>query len=346
MQYSELGRTGIKVSKLCLGSMTWGDQNTEMEGHAQLDRALDAGINFIDTAEMYPIPPQQRTYGRTEEIIGTWLTSHRNRDKVILATKITPPGKNRPWIRGETNKLDRRNIELAVNASLKRLQTDYIDLYQIHWPERNANNFGQLNYTHTPERDGTPIEETLEALQAMITSGKVRHIGVSNETAWGLNEYLRIAQKNSWGRIVSVQNPFSLLNRTFEINLSEIALREQVGLLAYSPLGFGVLSGKYLHGQQPANARLTLYTGFKRYRNDQAVKITAKYVQLALDHGLQPTQMALAFILTRPFLTSVIIGASSVAQLESNIASLQLTLSDQILGQIEALHTEQPNPSP
>jgi len=346
MKYSELGKTGIKVSKICLGSMTWGDQNTEPEGHAQLDRAIDAGINFIDTAEMYPIPPQQRTYGRTEEIIGTWLASRRNRDKVILATKITPPGKNRPWIRGETNKLDRRNIELAVNASLKRLQTDYIDLYQIHWPERNANNFGQLNYTHLPERDGTPIEETLEALQAMIISGKVRHIGVSNETAWGLNEYLQVAEKNAWGRIVSIQNPYSLLNRTFEINLSEIALREQVGLLAYSPLGFGVLSGKYLHGQQPANARLTLYTGFKRYRNEQAVKITAKYVQLALDHGLQPPQMALAFILTRPFLTSVIIGASSVAQLESNIESLESTLSPQILDQIEALHTEQPNPSP
>ncbi len=346
MKYSELGRTGIKVSTLCLGSMTWGNQNTEPEGHAQLDLALDAGINFIDTAEMYPIPPQAATYGRTEEIIGSWHTRRRNRDRFILATKITPPGKNRPWIRGEDNKLDRRNIELAINASLKRLQTDYIDLYQIHWPERNANNFGQLNYTHTPERDGTPIEETLEALDAMIQSGKVRHIGVSNETAWGLNEYLRVSDKRSLARIVSVQNPYSLLNRSFEINMSEIALREQAGLLAYSPLGFGVLSGKYLADQQPENARLTLYSGFRRYLNEQAVSITTKYVQLARDHGLEPTQMALAFVLTRPFLTSVIIGASSTAQLTANIGSLQVQLSADLLQQIEKLHTEQPNPSP
>ena len=346
MKYSELGRTGIKVSKLCLGSMSWGNQNSELEGHDQLDMAIDAGINFIDTAEMYPIPPEERTYGRTEQIIGTWLAKRRNRDKLIIATKITPPGKNRPWIRGETNKMDRRNIELAVNASLKRLQTDYIDLYQIHWPERNANNFGVLNYNHTPERDGTPIEETLEALEAMKRSGKVRHIGVSNETAWGLSEYLRVAREKSLTRIASVQNPYSLLNRLFEINMSEISLREQIGLLAYSPLGFGVLSGKYLQGKQPEKARLTLFTGFKRYRNEAAVKMTGKYVQLALDHGLDPCQMALAFILTRPFLSSVIIGASTTGQLESNIASLQLELTGEILQKIEALHAEHANPCP
>ena len=346
MKYSELGRTGLKVSRVCLGSMTWGNQNTEQEGHDQLDRALDRGINFVDTAEMYPIPPEERTYGGTEKIIGSWFARRRNRDKVILATKITPPGKNRPWIRGETNKLDRKNIELAINDSLKRLQTDYIDLYQIHWPERNANNFGQLNYTHTPERDGTPIEETMNALDAMVKSGKVRYIGVSNETAWGLNEYLRVADKNSQARIVSVQNPYSLLNRTFEINMSEIALREQVGLLAYSPLGFGVLSGKYLNGQKPATARLTLYTGFRRYLNEQAVRITARYVDLAREHGLQPVQMALAFVLTRPFLTSAIIGASSTTQLDANIDCVNMELPSEVLQKIEALHTEQPNPSP
>lgn len=346
MKYSELGRTGIKVSRVCLGSMTWGDQNTEQEGHQQLDLALDRGINFIDTAEMYPIPPQERTYGGTERVIGNWLARRRNRDRIILATKITPPGKNRPWIRGNTNRLDRKNIGLAIDNSLQRLQTDYIDLYQIHWPERNANNFGQLNYAHTPERDGTPIEETMDALEAMVKSGKVRHIGVSNETAWGLNEYLRVAEKKSQSRIVSVQNPFSLLNRTFEISMSEIALREQVGLLAYSPLGFGVLSGKYLNGQKPPNARLTLYTGFRRYVNEQAVKITARYVQLAHDHGLQPPQMALTFVLTRPFLTSAIIGASSTAQLENNIACADMELTDELLQKIETLHTEQPNPSP
>lgn len=346
MKYSELGRTGIRVSRVCLGSMTWGDQNSEEEGHRQLDLALDYGINFIDTAEMYPIPPQERTYGETEKVIGRWLAKRRNRDKIVLATKIAPPGKNRPWIRGETNKLDRNNIELAINNSLKRLQTDYIDLYQVHWPERNANNFGQLNYTHTPDRDGTPIEETLDALEAMVKSGKIRHIGISNETAWGLNEYLRVADRKSQSRIVSVQNPYNLLNRTFEINMSEITLREQIGLLAYSPLGFGVLSGKYLNGQKPENARLTRYTGFRRYVNEQAVRATGMYVQLARDHGLQPTQMALAYVLTRPFLTSAIIGASSTGQLESNLASLQLELPDEILKKIEVIHTEQPNPSP
>ncbi len=346
MEYSELGSTGIQVSKLCLGSMTWGDQNTEQEGHAQLDLALDAGINFIDTAEMYPIPAQQATYGRTEQIVGTWLAGRSDRDKLVLATKITPPGKNRAWIRGETNRLDRKNIELALNASLKRLQTDYIDLYQVHWPERNANNFGVMNYEHTPERDGTPIEETLDALDTLVKSGKVRHIGVSNETAWGLTEYLRVAERKSLSRIVSVQNPYSLLNRLFEINMSEFAHREQLGLLAYSPLGFGVLSGKYLQGRQPAYARLTLYTGFRRYRHEAAVKMTGKYVQLAIDHGMQPAQMALAFILSRTFLTSVIIGASSTGQLESNIASMQLQLPEELLKRIDVLHFEHPNPCP
>ena len=346
MKYRELGRTGIQVSSMCLGSMNWGDQNSEAEGHAQLDLAIDSGINFIDTAEMYPIPPGPETYGKTEEIIGTWLNNRSDRDKMIIATKIAPSGKNCPWIRGQSNKLDVKNIQLAVDSSLNRLQTDYIDLYQVHWPERFTNYFGQLNYNHKPDNDGTPIEESLEALNKVVQSGKVRYIGVSNETPWGVSEYLRIAEQKLLARIVSVQNPYNLLNRTFEIGMSEIALREQVGLLAYSPLGFGVLTGKYLNNQKPAKARLTEHESYKRYLNENGMKMTERYVQLAEDNGLDSTQMALAFILTRGFLTSAIISASNTEQLKSNIDSINIELSDDILKKIDSLHFQQPNPCP
>jgi aryl-alcohol dehydrogenase-like predicted oxidoreductase len=346
MKYRQLGRTNIQVSSICLGSMNWGDQNTEKEGHAQLDCAVEYGVNFIDTAEMYPIPPKPETYGRTEEIIGTWLKQRSDRDKLIIASKIAPPGKNRPYIRGDTNKLDERNIRMAVDASLKRLQTDYIDLYQVHWPERHANNFGQLNYTHAPARDGTPIAATLEALENMVRAGKIRHIGISNETPWGMFQYLNIAEQRSLSRIVSIQNPYNLLNRLFEIYMSEIALREQVGLLAYSPLGFGVLTGKYLDNQRPKGARLTENDGYKRYRSQTATVMAGKYVQLARDYGLEPAQMALAFILTRPFLASVIIGTSTVEQVRSNIASIDVKLPDEVLKKIDSLNFEQPSPCP
>jgi len=346
MKYRTLGKTGIQVSSLCLGSMNWGEQNTEQEGHAQLDYAVDAGINFIDTAEMYPIPPRQETYGQTEVIIGNWLKKRSGRDRLILASKIAAPGKDRAWIRGPTSRLDRKNIQLAVDDSLKRLQTDYIDLYQVHWPERYTNYFGQLNYTHIPEKDGASIEETLEALETQVLAGKIRHIGISNETPWGLSQYLRLATQKSLSRIVSIQNPYNLLNRLFEISLSEFSLREQVGLLAYSPLGFGVLSGKYLHNQFPEQARLTRYQNYRRYMNANGIKMTEKYVQLAQTHGLVPAQMSLAFILTRPFLTSVIIGASSISQLASNIASINVELPEEILKIIDSLNVEQPSPCP
>jgi aryl-alcohol dehydrogenase-like predicted oxidoreductase len=346
MEYRQLGRTGIQVSNICLGSMNWGDQNSEVEGHTQMDLAIESGINFIDTAEMYPIPPGPETYGRTEEIIGTWLGKRTDRDKLIIATKIAPPGKNRPWIRGQSNKLDSANILQAVDDSLKRLQTDYIDLYQVHWPERYTNYFGQLNYTHNPNLDGTPIEESLAALDEVVRSGKVRVIGVSNETPWGLAEYLRVAEQNALARIVSVQNPYNLLNRTFEIGMAEIAIREQVGLLAYSPLGFGVLTGKYLNEKKPEHARLTVNESYKRYLNEIGIKMTGRYVKLAQDHGLDPVKMALAFILTREFLTSVIISASTIEQLKTNIDSINIELSKDILKKIDSLHFQQPNPCP
>lgn len=346
MQYKPLGRTDIKVSLLCLGTMTWGEQNSEAEGHAQLDYAVAAGINFIDTAELYPVPPRAETQGHTESILGTWLKKRKDRDRLIIATKICAAADWIPYIRDGAARLDRRNIESALNDSLRRLQTDYIDLYQIHWPERDTNFFGKLGYYHAPEKDGVPIEETLGVLGDMVQAGKIRHIGVCNETPWGLAEYLRIAAQKGLPRIVSIQNPYSLLNRTFEIGAAEFAHRENVGLLAYSPLGFGVLTGKYLNGVQPDKARLTLFNRFQRYLNEQGIRCTERYVALARNYGLEPAQMALAFVHSRPFLTSTIIGATRMEQLKTNIESASITLSKDILRAIEDIHTAQPNPCP
>ena len=347
MKYHQLGQTDIEVSLICLGSMTWGNQNTENEGHAQLDYAVDAGINFIDTAEMYPIPAKNETLGDTEIILGSWLKKRPDRDKLIIASKIIPAAEFFPDVRNGKNRLDKENIEAAVNASLKRLQTDYIDLYQIHWPERDTNFFSKLNYYHAPQKDGVPIQETLQALGDLVSSGKIRHIGISNETPWGLAEYLRQAERLSLPRIVSIQNPYSLLNRTFEIGLSEFSHREAVGLLAYSPLGFGVLSGKYLHNKKPEGARLTLFgKQYTRYNTGVGVGSTLKYIELAQKYGLEPAQMALAFVNSRPFVTSTIIGATSMEQLETNIASINIELSKELLREIDKLHTAQPNPCP
>jgi len=346
MQYKPLGRTDIKVSLLCLGTMTWGEQNSEAEGHAQLDYAVSAGINFIDTAELYPVPPRAETQGRTESILGAWLKNRKDRNRLIVATKICAAADWIPYIRGGAARLDRRNIESALNDSLRRLQTDYIDLYQIHWPERDTNFFGKLGYYHAPEKDGVPIEETLGVLGDLVRAGKIRHIGICNETPWGTAEYLRVSVQKGLPRIVSIQNPYSLLNRTFEIGAAEFAHRENTGLLAYSPLGFGVLTGKYLNGAQPDKARLTLFNRFQRYINDQGIRCTERYVALARDHGLEPAQMALAFVHSRPFLTSTIIGATGMEQLKTNIASASVTLSKDILQAIEDIHTAQPNPCP
>jgi aryl-alcohol dehydrogenase-like predicted oxidoreductase len=346
MQQRRLGRTELTVSALCLGTMTYGEQNTEQEAHAQLDRALAAGINFIDTAEIYPVPPQADTQGQTERFVGTWLARRKCRDQVVLATKVAGRGDWLPYLRGGKARLDRANIQAAVDASLARLQTDYIDLYQLHWPDRETNFFGKLGYEHPADDRSVPLRETLEVLGDLVAAGKVRHVGVSNETPWGLMTLLHLAEREGLPRPVSIQNPYSLLNRTFEVGLAEVAIREQCGLLAYSPLAFGVLSGKYLGGARPPGARLTLYERFSRYSNPQADQATADYVALARKHGLDPAQMALAWVTSRPFVTSTIIGATAMTQLESNLASIDLTLSDELSTAIEAIHIRQPNPSP
>ncbi|SCZ52062.1 NADP(H)-dependent aldo-keto reductase [Thiohalomonas denitrificans] len=346
MEYRRLGRTDIKVSVICLGSMTWGEQNSEAEGHQQLDYALDHGVNFVDTAELYAIPPRAETYGRTEEIIGNWLEQTGRREEVILASKVV--GRGGEWIshiRGGQTRLDRHNIVKALDGSLKRLKTDYIDLYQLHWPDRHTNFFGKRGYEHDPNDLPVPIVETLSILDDQVKAGKIRHVGLSNETPWGAMKFIQLTETLGLPRVVSVQNPYNLLNRIFEVGLAEVAHREQTGLLAYSPLGFGVLSGKYLEGH-PEGARLTRWPDYDRYSNPQAIAATREYVALAREHGLDPAQMALAFVNSRPFLTSNIIGATTMEQLKSNIESAGLALPPEVLEGIEAIHSRYPNPSP
>jgi aryl-alcohol dehydrogenase-like predicted oxidoreductase len=345
MHYNRLPTTDLEVSRICLGTMTWGEQNTEADAHAQLDYALDQGVNFIDTAEIYPVPPEEITYGRTEQYIGSWLGRRGNRDEIILATKVASRSSAMSYIRNGGNRLDRGNIARAVDASLERLQTDYIDLYQVHWPDRQTNYFGQLGYAHSDE-PSIPLAETLEALNEQVESGKIRYVGVSNETPWGMMRYLRDAERCNLPRTITIQNPYNLLNRVFEVGLAEVALRESVGLLAYSPLAFGVLSGKYLGGKKPAGARLTLFDRFTRYTNPAALTATRAYVALAREHGLDPAQMALAFVNQQPFVTSNIIGATTLEQLAMDIASDDLELSPEVLRDIEAIHDLQPNPAP
>ena len=347
MQYRKLGTTGIDVSTLCLGTMTWGEQNTQAEAFDQLDYALSMGVNFIDSAELYSIPPQASTYGRTEEIIGSWLRKTGNRDRVILASKIAGPGSG--WvdhIRHGRTRYNRDHLQAALEGSLRRLQTDCIDLYQLHWPERDTNFFGKLGYTPAEHDDYTPVAETLEAVNGLVQAGKIRYLGLSNETPWGIMHFLQVAGQLGLPRVVSVQNPYSLLNRSYEIGAAEVSWREQCGLLAYSPLGFGVLSGKYLDGARPAGGRLTLFPDYTRYSSPAAEQATARYVELARSHGLEPSQMALAFVNSRPFLTSTIIGATTMAQLRSNIDSIELDLSAEVLDGIQSIHEAHPNPSP
>jgi aryl-alcohol dehydrogenase-like predicted oxidoreductase len=345
MEYRRLGRTDVTVSSLCLGTMTFGQQNSEDEAFALLDRAVAAGINFLDTAEMYPIPAQRRTYGATETIIGNWLQARGGRAQVILATKVVGRSDWLPHIRGGRACLDRKNIEAALNGSLKRLKTDYIDLYQLHWPDRRTNFFGRLGYQPEADDDATPLQATLSVLADLVRSGKVRYVGISNETPWGLMRYLQLSEQSDLPRMVSIQNPYSLLNRTFDVGLAEISCREQVGLLPYSPLGFGVLTGKYLDNRPP-EARLTLFPEYSRYTNPAGVETTRAHVELARTHGLSPAQMALAYVTSRPFVCSTIIGATTHEQLDENLGSAALTLSDEVLGGIEAIHARHPNPCP
>jgi aryl-alcohol dehydrogenase-like predicted oxidoreductase len=346
MQYRQLGRSDIKVSAICLGTMTWGEQNTQEQGFEQMDYALDQGVNFWDTAEMYAVPPRKETYGRTEEIIGNWFKSRRKRDKVVLATKVAGPDQRFSYVRDGKPRLNRTHILAAIDASLKRLQTDHVDLYQLHWAERDTNAFGKLGYAPAHDSDGTPLAETLEVLAEVVKSGKVRQVGISNESAWGAMHYLALAEARRGPRMASVQNSYSLLNRSFEVGLAEVAAREQCGLLAYSPLAMGTLSGKYLNDAQPAGARLTLWKHFKRYLTPPGVAATAEYVKLARAHGLDPAKMALAFVTSRPFVTANIIGATTMEQLKSNIASSETKLSQEVLDGIDAIHKVYTYPCP
>ncbi len=349
MIYKKLGKTDIELSVIGLGTMTWGHQNSQAEAFAQMDFALANGVNFFDVAELYPVPGKPETYAETEKIIGRWLKQFGRRDEVILATKIAGPSPGLRYMRnGEIPRLNRANIILAVEQSLQRLETDYIDLYQVHWPDRNTNFFGRLGYSHNEDEHFTPIEETLAALDELVKSGKVRHIGLSNETPWGVNKYLELAKYNNLTRVVSVQNPYNLVNRTYEVGLAEISMREKVNLLAYSPLAFGLLSGKYYAGAKPKDARLNmpLYKPLQRYNNPETQKASDAYTDLAKEHGLEPAQMALAFINSRPFVSSNIIGATNLEQLKMNIDSADIKLSDEVLAGIEAIHKSQPNPAP
>ena len=344
MEYRRLGRTDLSVSAICLGTMTWGQQNTEAEAHEQLDYALDQGINFIDTAEMYPVPPKAETQGRTEAYIGTWIAARKNRDQFILATKVAGAGRM-GHIRGGHTRLDRQNIEQAVDDSLKRLQTDYIDLYQFHWPDRPVNSFGRREYKHKEDPETVPIAESLRVVADLIKDGKIRHIGVSNETPWGLLDFVRAAESEGLPRIVSIQNPYNFLNRQFEVGLSEIAIREDIGLLAYSPLAMGILSGKYLGGARPEGSRLALFDRFTRYNHPSVETSTQRYVDLAARHGLDPSQMALAFVTAQDFVTSNIIGATTMEQLKIDIGSKDVSLSEDVINGIDDIHNAHANPA-
>lgn len=345
MEYRLLGNSDLKVSAVCLGTMTFGQQSTEAEAHDQLDHAVQQGINFIDTAEMYPVPPRAETVTRTETIVGNWL-KRQPRDKIVLGTKVAGPRRNMGWIRGGPQSLDRTNIRAAVEGSLQRLQTDYIDLYQLHWPERNVPMFGQYQFDPTQERHWVPIRDQLETLGELVREGKIRHIGVSNEQPWGVMEFLRLANEHGLPRIVSIQNCYNLINRGFEFGMTEIVHRERLGLLAYSPLAFGHLSGKYLTDPQAAG-RVTLFKGFaQRYDKPNVQAAVSAYAALAREHGMTPAQMALSFVMHRWFVTSTLIGATRLEQLSENLGAWERPLPDELLRKIEALHLRYMNPAP
>ncbi|ORE93730.1 aldo/keto reductase [Acuticoccus yangtzensis] len=350
MDYRKLGRTDLAVSVLTLGTMTWGRQNTPDEAFAQMDRAVDAGINMFDNAEMYPVPPAAETRFRCEEIMGDWFASRKARDKVMIATKVA--GRSQmTWLRedGHAPKLVARDINEAVDGSLRRLKTDYIDLYQVHWPDRNVSQFGSNPTVYSePDKaaDETPIAETLEALGALVKAGKVRHIGLSNESTWGVMKYLHAAEMHGLPRVASIQNAYSLLNRTFEVNLAEACTREDVSLLCYSALAQGYLTGKYRNGALPEGARKTLFNRLQRYEGPGATELNDTYLDLAAEFGLDPAQMAIAFAASRPFMTSVIIGQTSVEQLDTVLGSLDVTLPEELLTRIDTLHRARGNVAP
>jgi aryl-alcohol dehydrogenase-like predicted oxidoreductase len=345
MKYTTLPNTDIKVSKICLGTMTFGEQNTEAEGHEQMDYALAKGVNFFDTAELYSVPARAETYGATEKIIGTWLKKTGNRDRVVIASKIAGAGPYTAHIRG--NGFAKEAIIDAVEGSLKRLQTDYIDLYQLHWPERGTNCFGVRDYPYsTAAKEAENHHEILETLQGLIKQGKIRQIGLSNETPWGTMKYLQTSEQHNLPRMSTIQNSYSLIHRSYEYGMSEVSLRENIGLLVYSPLAFGVLSGKYIGGKKPADARVTLFPNYSRYSSPQSEKAVIRYQELAQKHGMTLTEMSLAFVNQLPFVTSNIIGASKMNQLKENIGSIDIELSEALLSEINQIHALMPNPAP
>jgi aryl-alcohol dehydrogenase-like predicted oxidoreductase len=348
MEYRELGRTGVKVSALCLGTMTWGEQNSESEGHAQMDLALERGINFFDTSEMYAVPPKPETQGATERIIGSWFKARGTRHKVVLATKIAGRAPM-TWLRadGAPTEQTPKQIAEAIDGSLKRLNTDYIDLYQLHWPDRITALFGATGLAHRQvDAPSVPIEEILGALETHVKAGKIRHIGLSNETAWGTMEFLHHSKARGLPRVQSIQNAYSLINRVFELGLAEVAHREQVGLLAYSPLAQGYLTGKYQMGALPEGSRKKLFNRLQRYERPQTEPAIDRYLEIARRFGLDPAQMALQFVTTRPFVTANIIGATTMAQLSTNIDSINVKWTDELEKAIDDAHHAQPNPAP
>jgi len=346
MHYHRIPHSTLEVSQLGLGTMTFGEQNSEADAHEQLDYAVSQGINLIDTAEMYPVPPRPETQGLTEQYIGSWLKKRGSRDKVILASKVAGPVRGSDALIRPHQALDRKNIREALDASLKRLNTDYLDLYQLHWPQRQTNYFGKLGYEYSESTATVTLLETLEALTEQVRAGKIRYIGVSNETAWGVMRYLQLAEKHELPRIVTIQNPYSLLNRSFEVGLAEISQHEGVELLAYSSLAFGTLSGKYLNGAKPAGARNTLFSRFTRYSSEQSQQAIAAYVDLAKQHNLDPSQMALAYVRQQPFVASTLLGATTMAQLKTNVESFNLTLNADVLEALESIHRQYTYPAP
>jgi len=345
MKFKKLGNTDLEVSLICLGTMTWGTQNSEKEAFEQMDYSIDQGVNFFDTAELYSVPPTAESYGKTEVMIGNWFEKRKNRNKVILASKIAGPGLD--WIRDGKKSYNEKHLAEAIDGSLKRLKTDYIDLYQLHWPERSTNTFGRREYTiNKNEGDWNDFENILQALQKFIKSGKIRHIGLSNETPYGLSKYLELSKHKNLPRMMSVQNPYSLVNRTYEIGMSEISIREKCGLLVYYPLASGALSGKYRDGQMPKNARITLFKGWERMINPLAMKAYDEYFKLAKEANITMVQLAQAFVNSRPFVTSNIIGATTMDQLKENIGSINIELTEEILEKINIIHNNNPNPAP
>ena len=349
MKYRPLGETGLQVPLIGLGTMTWGEQNNLQQACEQMDYALSRGVNLFDVAEMYPVPPRPQTVGETERCVGEWLAQTGKRSEVILATKVTGRADQKnsalSHIRGGA-RLSRDHIRQAIEGSLERMQTDYIDLYQVHWPERATNFFGARGYSHNPEGDGIAIEETLRALAELVDEGLIKHIGISNETPWGTMEYLRLAAEQRLPQVACIQNVYNLLSRQFETGLAEMSIREDVPLLAYSPMAFGMLSGKYLDGNKPSGARLTLFDRFTRYDSPQSLAATEAYAEIADRQGMSLAQMSLAFVCQQPFVASCLIGATTMKQLKENIDAVDITLSDEVLAEIDAVHNCYPDPAP